>query len=125
MRQQRHHITVLHSIEEGLCTDNSPCPGANMIACYLEKTATSAERKRLESHFASCRACREDLLELRKILKAAEVKTPFEVIEAALALSELSELSDGHEAGLGVELGAGNGTDQGLEDGNDHYLILG
>lgn len=93
-----------------------------MIACYLEKTATSAERKRLESHFASCRACREDLLELRKILKAAEVKTPFEVIEAAL---DLSGLSNGHEAGPGVELGAGNGTDQGLEDGNDHYLILG
>lgn len=86
-----------------------------MIACYLEKTATPAERKRLESHFASCRACREDLLELRKILKAAEVKTPFEVVEAALALG------NPHETGLG----AGNGTDQGLEDGNDHYLILG
>jgi len=111
MRQQRHHMTVLNSIEEGLCTDNSPCPGANMIACYLEKTATSAERKRLESHFASCRACREDLLELRKILKAAEVKTPFEVIEAALSLESR------HETGLG--------TDQGTEDGNDHYLILG
>ncbi len=111
MRQQQHHMTVLHSIEEGLCTDNSPCPGANMIACYLEKTATSAERKRLESHFASCRACREDLLELRKILKAEEVKTPFEVIEAALSLESR------HETGLG--------TDQGAEDGNDHYLILG
>lgn len=122
MRQQRHHMTVLNSIEEGLCTDSSPCPGANMIACYLEKTATSAERKRLESHFAACRACREDLLELRKILKAAEVKTPFEVIEAALALSGLS---NGHETGQGTELGAGNGTDQGTEDGNDHYLILG
>ncbi len=111
MRQQRHHMTVLHSIEEGLCTDNSPCPGANMISCYLEKTATSAERKRLESHFASCRSCREDLLDLRKILKAAEVKTPFEVIEAALALEIRRE--------------TGLGTDQGLEDGNDHYLILG
>jgi hypothetical protein len=111
-------MTVLHSIEEGLCTDNSPCPGANMIACYLEKTATPAERKRLESHFASCRACREDLLELRKILKAAEVKTPFEVVEAALALSGLS---NGHE----TEQVTGHGTDQGTEDGNDHYLILG
>ena len=115
MRQQRHHMTVLHSIEEGLCTDTSPCPGANMIACYLEKTATSSERKRLESHFAACRSCREDLLELRKILKAAEVKTPFEVIEAALAFGSR------HEA----QPGAGHGTDQGTEDGNDHHLILG
>lgn len=114
MRQQRHHMTVLHSIEEGLCTDNTPCPGANMIACYLEKTATPAERKRLESHFASCRACREDLLELRKILKAAEVKTPFEVVEAALALGSPHE----------TESGTGHGTDRGTEDGNDHYLIL-
>ena len=90
--------------------DDSPCPGANMIACYLEKTATSVERKRLESHFASCRACREDLLELRKLLKASEIKTPFDVIEAALA--------------LGSQHATRNGTERDSEDGNDHYLIL-
>ncbi len=106
MRQQRHRTTVLHGIGEGLCTDNSPCPGSNMIACYLEKMSTPAERKRLESHFAACRACREDLLELRKILKSSEVKTPFEVIEAALSLETTSD------------------PEQGTESSNDYRLIL-
>jgi hypothetical protein len=77
-----------------------------MIACYLEKMASPAERKRLESHFAACRACREDLLELRKILKSSEVKTPFEVIEAALSLETTSD------------------PEQGTESSNDYRLIL-
>ncbi|MGJ3523428.1 zf-HC2 domain-containing protein [Nitratidesulfovibrio sp. D1] len=120
MRQQRHHATVLHSIEEGLCTDDSPCPGVNMIACYLEKSATPAERRRLESHFASCRSCRGDLLELRKIMKAPEVKTPFEAVEAALALSTRHETGHDPEQGTPEQ-----GTpEQGPEDSNDHYLIL-
>lgn len=45
-------------------------------------------------------------MELRKILKSSEVKTPFEVIEAALSLETTPD------------------PEQGTESSNDYRLIL-
>ncbi|MCG8530974.1 MAG: zf-HC2 domain-containing protein [Desulfovibrionales bacterium] len=58
------------TIEEGLPTSKESCPGYNDIAAYLDKNLPIARRKEVEGHMASCRECRTEVLELRRILSS-------------------------------------------------------
>ena len=58
------------TIEEGLSTSKEACPGFNDVAAYLDKKLPTARRKEVEGHMASCRECRTEVLELRRILSS-------------------------------------------------------
>ncbi len=59
------------SVSEGLSKDSHLCPGSNVMAAYLDNTLPVKVRKIVENHMASCRECRRDVYELRKIIEYA------------------------------------------------------
>ncbi|WP_167590539.1 anti-sigma factor family protein [Oceanidesulfovibrio indonesiensis] len=56
------------TIEEGLSRNSYMCPGHNTIAAYLDKKLPAKARKAVEDHMASCKECRIEAMELRKII---------------------------------------------------------
>lgn len=37
----------------------APCPSSELLGCYIDKTASLAERNRVEQHLARCAKCVE------------------------------------------------------------------
>lgn len=59
-------------VHEGLCMSSLLCPGHNTIAAYIDKKLPAKVRSIVESHMSSCKECRTEIFELRKILKSLE-----------------------------------------------------
>lgn len=55
---------------DGLSKSSFLCPGHNTIAAYIDKNLPAKARKAVEDHMASCKECRIEVLEIRKMLSA-------------------------------------------------------
>lgn len=60
-------------IVEGLSKSSLLCPGHNTIASYLDKRLPAKARKAVEDHMASCKECRLEIFELRKIMAQTDM----------------------------------------------------
>lgn len=58
------------NVYDGLSKNNTLCAGYTVLAGYIDKKLGPFLRKKFEDHMASCRECREDVREIRMMLKA-------------------------------------------------------
>ncbi|MEW6366792.1 MAG: zf-HC2 domain-containing protein [Acidobacteriota bacterium] len=65
----------------------SPCPDANLMAAYVDGSATESEQETVERHLASCDSCLHAVVEVRALGRSeAPAGVPGDVVSRATAL---------------------------------------
>ncbi len=76
----------------------SSCPDPNLMAAYIDGSATGAEQEMVDRHLASCDACLHAVIEVRALGGAgAPAGVPEDVVSRATALVPASRATSDHE----------------------------
>ena len=62
--------------------EGRPCPDAETIAAYVERTLSSSEHQTLETHLVACRFCQDQVAELVRMNESDEIEEAMKPVPA-------------------------------------------